>query len=177
MGTAQRSDAAKNRSAIVAAAVGLFASEGIEVPVEAIVRAAGVGRATFYRHFPERHDLTAAALSEAVDDLRTLHTSLLAAADPTAALATWLRALVAFSSTYRGLPTHVLDASSPSSFRETCDQLEAMTTELTEGVPNRESSSLGGTDLYILANAIAWTIDLTGDRSRANVYVEALARA
>jgi AcrR family transcriptional regulator len=62
-----RRDAERNRLRLVAAAQKLFASEGIDVTVEEITRAAGVGMGTLYRHFPTKDDLVDAALESALD--------------------------------------------------------------------------------------------------------------
>ena len=56
MATARRTDAARNREAILDAARGLL-GEGSEVSMAAVARAAGVGRSTIYRHFTGRDDL------------------------------------------------------------------------------------------------------------------------
>ena len=55
-----RADARRNREAIVAAARAVFAESGLDVPLDAIARRAGVGRGTLYRRFPTRDDLVAA---------------------------------------------------------------------------------------------------------------------
>jgi AcrR family transcriptional regulator len=60
-----RRDAQANRDRIVAAASTAFAAEGIDVPVEAIARRAGVGMGTLYRHFPAKEDLVDAVLEDA----------------------------------------------------------------------------------------------------------------
>lgn len=52
-----RADAAHNRARIVAAARQLFADRGIDVPMTAIARRAGVGAATLFRRFPDRRSL------------------------------------------------------------------------------------------------------------------------
>lgn len=171
----QRSDAARNRELIVSAAVALFRKEGLQVPTEDIARAAGVGKATLYRNFPQREDLVGATLSESIDELQRLHERLIDDTDPDAALRAWLRALIAFSSTYRGLPGQVLDAASPSTFRETCDALEAHTIAQTARVKSIGASGrLNGTDLYLLANAAAWTVELSNDLDRAYAYLDVL---
>lgn len=54
----QRSDAARNRELIVTAARQLFAEEGFEVSMDAVARKAGVGRATLYRNFEDKHALS-----------------------------------------------------------------------------------------------------------------------
>ena len=70
--SSQRSDARANRAALLEAAIELFASHGPTVAYEEIAVAAGVGRATLYRHFPTREDLLAAILAGILDRLETL---------------------------------------------------------------------------------------------------------
>jgi AcrR family transcriptional regulator len=52
-----RADAQRNREQIVEAARALFAQGGVDVPMEEIARAAGVGVGTLYRRFPDRDEL------------------------------------------------------------------------------------------------------------------------
>ncbi|MUL41395.1 TetR/AcrR family transcriptional regulator [Streptomonospora sp. PA3] len=52
-----RADARRNREQIIAAARELFLEQGIHAPLEEIARRAGVGIATLYRRFPDRHAL------------------------------------------------------------------------------------------------------------------------
>lgn len=59
-GQSRRRDARRNRAALVAAAEVEFATEGPDVPLDAVVRRAGVGRGTLYRHFTGRVDLASA---------------------------------------------------------------------------------------------------------------------
>jgi AcrR family transcriptional regulator len=66
--TALRSDALRNRRALLQAARALFASN-IDVPMYEIARLAGVGQATLYRHFPDRGALAGALLEEILDEL------------------------------------------------------------------------------------------------------------
>ncbi len=62
---AQRADAVRTRRAILDAADDLLQRDP-EVSHAEIARAAGVGRASVYRHFPERQDIVAALLGELV---------------------------------------------------------------------------------------------------------------
>jgi AcrR family transcriptional regulator len=71
---ARRKDAIANEERIIAAASELFAERGIDAPIPAIARRAGVGKATVYRNFPTKADLIAAlavkrleAVQESVD--------------------------------------------------------------------------------------------------------------
>ncbi|MFE9513680.1 TetR/AcrR family transcriptional regulator [Streptomyces sp. NPDC006643] len=58
--------AARNRAALVAAAREVFAEQGLEVPLSAVARRAGVGQGVLYRHFPDRTAAVAAVLEENV---------------------------------------------------------------------------------------------------------------
>jgi AcrR family transcriptional regulator len=57
-----RTDAARNRERILAAAREMLVEHGPDVPLDDIARRAGVGNATLYRHFPDRHALLRAVL-------------------------------------------------------------------------------------------------------------------
>lgn len=61
---ALRADARKNRERILRAAREAYSVDGIDVPMTAIARRAGVGAATLYRHFPSRVELIAAVFAE-----------------------------------------------------------------------------------------------------------------
>jgi AcrR family transcriptional regulator len=54
-----RTDARRNRSAVLEAAGAVFAEHGLDVSLNEIARRAGVGNATLYRHFPTREALVA----------------------------------------------------------------------------------------------------------------------
>ncbi|MFJ8749465.1 TetR/AcrR family transcriptional regulator [Streptomyces sp. NPDC102441] len=59
-----RADARENRDRILRAARDAFGVQGIDVPVAAIARRAGVGVATLYRRFPTRASLVTEAFAE-----------------------------------------------------------------------------------------------------------------
>ena len=65
---ATRVDARRNRASLLAAARELLAAEGVDVSVREVARAAGVGVATLYRHFPTRDELVDAVLEDAFED-------------------------------------------------------------------------------------------------------------
>jgi AcrR family transcriptional regulator len=65
----RRSDAVANRAALLDAARRLYSKRGLAVPYEEIAREAGVGRATLYRHFPDRDQLLVAVLDRLVEEL------------------------------------------------------------------------------------------------------------
>ncbi|NUS11947.1 MAG: TetR/AcrR family transcriptional regulator [Streptomyces sp.] len=57
-----RADAVRNRERIVAAARDAFVEYGPDAPLDDIARRAGIGNATLYRHFADRHALAHAVL-------------------------------------------------------------------------------------------------------------------
>ena len=67
-----RKDAEARRQAILAAAEIVFAEKGVDVPLEEICDAAGVGRATLYRNFENRIDLVKAIMSNNLDKLELI---------------------------------------------------------------------------------------------------------
>jgi AcrR family transcriptional regulator len=56
----------------VAAAVEVFGKQGIDAPLSAVARAAGVGQGSLYRHFPNRMSLALAAFEDNVAELEDL---------------------------------------------------------------------------------------------------------
>lgn len=70
-----RKDAEARRQAILAAAEMVFAEKGLDVPLEEICAAAGVGRATLYRNFENRIELVKAIMSNNLDKLDVIVSS------------------------------------------------------------------------------------------------------
>lgn len=67
-----RKDAVARRRAILTAAELVFAEKGLDVPLEEICEAAGVGRATLYRNFENRIELVRAIMSNNLDKLEVI---------------------------------------------------------------------------------------------------------
>lgn len=61
---APRKDQVRNRRRLLDAARLAFAEQGVELSIEALARAAGVGATTFYRHFPTKDDLVLQLLED-----------------------------------------------------------------------------------------------------------------
>ncbi|MFC8066598.1 TetR/AcrR family transcriptional regulator [Streptomyces sp. NPDC057293] len=61
-----RKAAARNRAALIAAAREIYADSGLNAPLSAIARRAGVGQGVLYRHFPDRAAVATAVLEENV---------------------------------------------------------------------------------------------------------------
>lgn len=67
----RRSDATRNRAAILAAAAALAAAAGPEISVQAVARAAGVAVGTVYRHWPTKDHLLDEVLEGRLDAVAT----------------------------------------------------------------------------------------------------------
>ena len=104
-----RADAQRNYERLLSAAMAAFTEHGADdASLEEIARRAGVGIGTLYRHFPTRQALLEAVYRDQVEVLRARADELRESDEPAEALAAWLRALVAFSSTKRSLTTALL---------------------------------------------------------------------
>ncbi len=120
-GRPMRKDAQRNRDLLLGVAAEQFAEHGVEVPLEDVARAAGVGIGTLYRHFPTRGALIEAVyrrevaqLCDSVDDLLRTHT-----ADE--ALEAWMHNFVSYVAAKRGLSAALKDmmAAEPDMFAVT----------------------------------------------------------
>jgi AcrR family transcriptional regulator len=90
-----RADAQRNRDHIVAAAQTLFLDRGVNVPLEDIAAAAGVGIGTLYRRFPDRDALILATNEASLTRLADLaEAAWTEEPDAGAALARFLRACI-----------------------------------------------------------------------------------
>ncbi|MCV7424184.1 TetR/AcrR family transcriptional regulator [Mycobacterium yunnanensis] len=99
---AERSDAARNRAAIIDAARELVAEPG-ELKLSAVARRAGVGQGTLYRHFTTRDELIRALYDHEIDDLVALAHTLLAQCPPDVALQRWFDQLAAYAQVKMGV--------------------------------------------------------------------------
>jgi AcrR family transcriptional regulator len=57
-----RADAVRHRTILLEAASRVFARDGVDAPLEAVLQEAKLGRGTLYRHFPHREALLIATL-------------------------------------------------------------------------------------------------------------------
>jgi AcrR family transcriptional regulator len=86
----RRRDALRNRERLLRAADELVGARGVDVPLEEISRAAGLGIATLYRNFRSRQALLEALLAERLERFAILARESLAAADARAAFEAFL---------------------------------------------------------------------------------------
>ena len=89
-----RADARRNVDKVLRAAEEVFATEGLAVPIDEIARRAGVGVGTVYRHFPTKQALFQAVVMVRLEALVERARELSGAADPGAAMFTFVSELV-----------------------------------------------------------------------------------
>ncbi|WP_069162017.1 TetR/AcrR family transcriptional regulator [Nocardia altamirensis] len=77
-----RSDARRNRDAIVSAARAVFEERGLDAPLKDIAARAGVAIGTLYNRFPTRDDLIAAAVEDRIEAGGRIAEEALAIPDP-----------------------------------------------------------------------------------------------
>jgi AcrR family transcriptional regulator len=97
-----RVDAERNRERIISAARHAFATEGIEVSMSAVARAAGVGVATLFRRFPTREDLLDAVFADAMRTYVDAAETALADPDPWRGFTGYIHAVCSMQVANRG---------------------------------------------------------------------------
>ncbi|MDB5065795.1 MAG: hypothetical protein JWM18_2229, partial [Chloroflexi bacterium] len=122
----RRSDARRNREAILAAALEALA-ESPDASLNAIARRAGVANATLYRHFPTREELVLATYRQEVRKVVDAAGQLLERQAPIDALRSWVERLAGYAVTKHGLADALRAAtgSGTALFAETYDPIVA----------------------------------------------------
>jgi AcrR family transcriptional regulator len=103
-----RADAERNRRRILEAAAELFAEHGLDVAMDDIAAAAGVGVGTVYRRFADRDALIDALFEDKIHDVERIALDALRIADPWEAFATFMRGVCALHARDRGLKEAML---------------------------------------------------------------------
>jgi AcrR family transcriptional regulator len=98
-----RADAVRNRERLLEAAKAVFSAGGAETSLEAVAQEAAVGIGTLYRHFPTREALFEAVYRREVQQLADLAEQLKQQAQPVDALRQWMRSIVKFVATKKGM--------------------------------------------------------------------------
>lgn len=120
-----RADARRNRERILEAAVRAFSEQGADVPIDAIAKAAGVGSATLYRHFPTREALVEAAYRNELARVCESAGELLADFPADRALRLWMDRFIDYVAAKQGMADalRAAVASGADPFAETLDKL------------------------------------------------------
>jgi AcrR family transcriptional regulator len=103
-----RADAERNRERVLAAASELFAERGLDVSLDEIAAAAGVGVGTVYRRFPDKDALIDALFEAKIDRGRQLAVDALEIEDPWEAFTTFMRGMARMQAEDRGLKDAML---------------------------------------------------------------------
>ncbi|MEO3792594.1 TetR family transcriptional regulator [Nonomuraea sp. B10E15] len=103
-----RADALHNRNRILEAAREAFAARGLDVPMAAIARRAGVGVATLYRRFPTRESLIAEVFADELSVCASVIDDALADPDPWRGFRTLIERLTAMQVVERGFTVALL---------------------------------------------------------------------
>lgn len=103
-----RADSLRNRETLIAVATREFSGADIEPSMRAIARAAGVGIATLYRHFPTREALVEAVYQDQVQRLTRGARDLLKKWPADAALRRWMDLFANWLATKHGMTTTLL---------------------------------------------------------------------
>jgi AcrR family transcriptional regulator len=85
-----RRDAERNRQRILAAAAELLSERGLDVTLDDVARAAGVGVGTVYRRFPDKESLIEELFRDRIDAMVKLAEQALTEPDPWQALVSYL---------------------------------------------------------------------------------------
>jgi AcrR family transcriptional regulator len=162
----KRSDARRNREAILAAALEAL-TESPDASLNAIARRAGVANATLYRHFPTREALVLATYEHEVNTLVGAAEPLLLEHAPIDALRSWIERLARYAVTKHGLADALRKATSPGSdlsSTDTYDRIVAALDRLLQAniAAGTLRPGLDSEDV-ILAFAGLWQLDPAGD--------------
>ncbi|MGI5460843.1 TetR/AcrR family transcriptional regulator [Streptomyces sp. CA-249302] len=120
-----RADARRNRDRILEAAVRAFSEKGADVPIDTIAKAAGVGSATLYRHFPTREALVEAAYRNELARVCDSAAELLSDFPPDRALRLWMDRFIDYLAAKQGMAEalRAAIASGADPFAESLDRL------------------------------------------------------
>ena len=159
-----RVDAERNRQRIVAAAKDLFAERGVDVSVEDIAAAAGVGIGTFYRRFPDRESLVEAVFATKLERVTHMARQALEIEDSWQAFRTFVTTVARMHARDRGLKEVLLSSDRGrervAAFRET---IQPLVGQLLDGAKAagtlREDVTLF--DLAMIYQAVGAIADLT----------------
>jgi AcrR family transcriptional regulator len=103
-----RADAERNRARILAAAAEVFAERGLDVPLDDIAVAAGVGVGTVYRRFPDKDALIDALFEVKIGEAVQLAKDCSEIEDPWTGFETFMRGMCAMNAQDRGFKETLL---------------------------------------------------------------------
>jgi AcrR family transcriptional regulator len=165
----RRSDARRNRDAILAAAL-IALTESPDASLNAIAKRAEVANATLYRHFPTREDLVLATYEHEVQLLVDQADILMREQPPSEALRLWVERLAVYAVTKHGLGEALRKATNPAHDLTSTDTYTAIVGTLERLLQANIAAGDLRADLdandVILALAGLWQLDPSGDWQR-----------
>ncbi|MFI6151265.1 TetR/AcrR family transcriptional regulator [Kitasatospora sp. NPDC051170] len=173
-----RADARRNRERILETAVRAFAEQGPDVPFDAIAKAAGVGSATLYRHFPTRGALVEAAYRNELARVCDGAAELLAELPPDRALRLWMDRFIDYLAAKQGMADalRAAVASGADPFAETLEKLgTAIDSLLSAGAEaGLLRSDVDAFDVGLSLTGIAQVTSAPAQRDRAGRLLDLL---
>jgi AcrR family transcriptional regulator len=161
-----RRDAERNRARLLEAARVLFAERGLNVTMDDIAAAAGVGVGTAYRRFGSRDHLIAALFDDRLRDYLALAEEALAKPDPWDSLVSFLEQTMAAQAADRGL--HDVLMSNPEALQRAEEVRGELLSKLDEVM--RRAQEAGAmrpdvtvTDMPIINLMLRQVVDFTDD--------------
>ncbi len=161
-----RSDAARNRESLLAAADAEFAEHGLEASVADIARRAGVAKGTVFRHFATKEELIAAVVATYVTTLRDTARDLLDAEEPGAALLEFLT-VAADQRQQRDITLLMTASAGDSNVARLRDELHAGIGSLVDRARDCGAvrKDITGTDVFLLMCAPVHAVEYSSDPS------------
>ncbi|MEV4612986.1 helix-turn-helix domain-containing protein [Kitasatospora sp. NPDC049258] len=166
-----RADAQRNRDKILAAAVRVFAEDGLEAHLERIAKEAGVGSGTLYRNFPTREVLIEAAYRNELIRLCDAAPELLATSAPREALRAWTGRFIDYATAKFGMADalRALVESGVNPYARSHEMMmAALSSLLAAGVEaGTIRSDIGAADMFAALTGIALTSGKPEQREQA----------
>lgn len=143
-----RADALRNRDRVLAAAETVLARDGLEAPMRAIARQAGVGVGTIYRQYPTKEALYQAIMADRMQRLAAQADALADAADAGEAFFAFFTSIVEDATTKKifadALEEAGVDAKAaePDAAHEVLRAIEKLLTQAQQAGSVREDAGL-----------------------------------
>jgi AcrR family transcriptional regulator len=161
----KRSDALQNRERILTVALAALIRSA-KVPLSALAKKAGVGQATFYRHFPTREALVIEVYRHEMSQVADFPEHLLETRPPDLALREWMNRLAEYAMTKAGLANAIREVSSMRDCQGKSGYAPVVAaTQLLLDANEKAGTIRAGVtvDDFFLATAGIWQIDFNGE--------------
>jgi AcrR family transcriptional regulator len=185
-GRPERADRRRNREVIVAAAREVFSradAAGDAVSMNQVARAADVGIATLYRHFPSRDELAAAVYLSKLDEVTARAWEHAQGQDALGSVRIWVAEFASFMLATRGMMDTLRAAwqsATPFTSTATARIAEIVDAFLAAGATDRSvRTDLGAMDVTVAILALLSTTPPDDPGTRAtrllNLFIDGLA--